>query len=211
MNVILADDHVMLREGLRSALQTLGREVAVHEASTLSAVMQCLERVQANLVILGLEMPGMADYGPIGQTKNMEPTAKCVVLSAKCDRQFALGAIAAGADGYIPKQMSQGAMVSALKLVMAGETYVPSMVIQAVDHGAERAERSRGGGLTRRERDVLLLLRNGMSNKAIANRLGISDVTVKTHLSQTFRKLGVHNRLQAMRLMLERSPMLASD
>lgn len=201
----------MLREGLRSSLLSLGDEVAVHEASCVSAVLQCLQHIRPHLVIIGVETPCTSGFGLIGRTKAAEPAAKCVVLSGTCDKQFALGALTAGADGFIPKHMSQGAMISALKLVMAGEVFIPSVVIQAGERRAERHAEAPKGQLTRRERDVLLLLRNGLSNKAIANRLGISDVTVKTHLSQTFRKLGVHNRLQAMRLMFETSSVAASD
>lgn len=202
MNILFADDHVMVREALRPFLLRLDDGVEIHEAGSMVEVMRELDRARPGLVVLDLRMPGMNGMAGIRQVKAHSPAAKCAILSAVCDKRVALDAIAAGADGFIPKQLSGGAMVSALQLIMAGETFIPSLVLQASEQtGLHRP--LEGWGLTKRERDILDLLKDGLSNKGIANRLGVSDVTVKSHLGNAFRKLGINNRMQAIRLMLD--------
>lgn len=202
MEILFADDHVMVREALRPFLLRVDGCSEIHEAGSMAEVMSQLDRIRPDLVVLDLKMPGMNGVGGVRQVKARNPAAKCAILSAVCDRRVALDAIAAGADGFIPKQLSGGAMVSALHLILAGETFIPSLVLQS----SEPMTMSRsleGWGLTQRERDILGLLKDGLSNKGIANRLGVSDVTVKSHLGNAFRKLGIHNRMQAIRLMLD--------
>lgn len=201
MKIIFADDHVMLREALVPFLGRLDPNAEVHEAGSLAEVTVHLNRLSPDLIILDLKMPGMNGCEGIAQVRKRAPTAKCAILSAVSERQAALDAIAAGANGFIPKQLSGAAMVSALQLILAGEIFIPSLILQASnDPGPFPQSR---GALTQREQDILRLLKEGLSNKAIANRLGVSDVTIKTHLSNAFRKIGVQNRLQAMRLLME--------
>lgn len=204
MEILFADDHVMLREALRPFLLRLDQAAEVHEAGCMSEVLDHLEHGEPSLVVLDLRMPGMNGVQGIKQVKERRPAAKCAILSAICEKRVALETIAAGADGFIPKQLSGGAMVSALQLIMAGETFLPSLILQGDDDTAV-APAMADLRLTQRERDILDLLKDGLSNKGIANRLGVSDVTVKSHLGNAFRKLGVHSRMQAIRLMLDTS------
>jgi len=130
------------------------------------------------------------------------------MLSAMADREHVLEAIRLGADGFIPKHLSGAAMVSALQLVLSGERFIPAMLVDGHSGGAN-GESGSGeliGRLTPRERDILRLLREGHPNKVIANRLDVSEVTVKSHLGNVFRKLGVQNRLQAMKLLVDSEP-----
>lgn len=203
MKIVFADDHVMIREALKPFLMRLHETVEVHEAGCMTEVLAHLDRIQPALVLLDLNMPGMNGTQGIAQVKKRKPAAKCAILSASNDRQTALDSMAAGADGFIPKHLSGAAMVSALQLILAGERFIPSILFQAPEHGQTDDPLS-AYRLTHRENDILMLLKDGLSNKSIANRLGVSDVTVKTHLGNAFRKLGVQNRMQAIRLLLAR-------
>ena len=200
MKIIFADDHVMLREALRPFLLRLDPAATIYEAGSLAEVLNHLAVIDPALVILDLMMPGMDGCMGITEVLRRRPKCRCAVLSAVAERKAALAAIAAGAKGFISKQMSGTAMVSALQLVLAGETFVP---FQLFAPGAETAPPPVAEGFTPREYEVLTLLKDGLSNKGIANRLKVSEVTVKTHLGKAFRKLGVHTRTQALRLLFD--------
>jgi DNA-binding NarL/FixJ family response regulator len=210
MRVILADDHVMIREGLRPFVERLAPDIQVFEAGNMAEVVQHLRAAPADLAILDLRMPGMNGFQGLQVVKQMQPDMRCVILSALADREHVLEAIRLGADGFIPKHLSGAAMVSALQLVLSGERFVPSTLVDP--SGERHSVVSQDGGnevigrLTPRERDILRLLREGLPNKVIATRLDVSEVTVKSHLGNVFRKLGVQNRLQAMRMVVESEP-----
>jgi DNA-binding NarL/FixJ family response regulator len=209
MRIILADDHVMIREGLRPFIERIGPQVTVIEGGSFGEVLEHLKAPEPiDLVILDLKMPGMNGYQGLLTLRQLHPKLRCVILSAAADRDHVLEAIRLGADGFIPKHLSGAAMVSALQLVMSGERFIPSMLMDSA--GERRPMVGKGSEspnalsrLTPRERDILSLLREGLPNKVIANRLEVSEVTVKSHLGNAFRKLGVQNRLQAMRLLVD--------
>ncbi|MGE5506405.1 MAG: response regulator [Actinomycetota bacterium] len=211
MRIILADDHVMIREGLRPFIERLGVDVAVHEAGTMAEVAQLLRTGPFDLAVLDLRMPGMNGYQGLLTVKQNHPAMRVVILSALADREHVLEAIRLGADGFIPKHLSGAAMISALQLVLSGERFIPSTLVDSAGERHSVVVGESGGGevigrLTPRERDILRLLREGLPNKVIATRLDVSEVTVKSHLGNVFRKLGVQNRLQAMRLVVESEP-----
>lgn len=208
MRIILADDHVMIREGLRPFVERIAADAIVQEAGSFPDVLELLKDGPADLVILDLKMPGMNGYQGLVTLRQMFPQMRCVMLSAMADRDHVLEAIRLGADGFIPKHLSGATMVSALQLVLSGERFIPAMLLDKnSESGAEAGDGSDLiGRLTPRERDILRLLREGLANKVIANRLEVSEVTVKSHLGNVFRKLGVQNRLQAMRLLIDSEP-----
>ncbi len=209
MRIILADDHVMIREGLRPFIERLGPGVTVLEAGSLADAQAHLAAAEpVDLVILDLKMPGMNGMQGLTVLKQEHPGLRCVILSALADREHVIEAMRLGADGFIPKSLSGAAMVSALQLVLSGERFVPAMLVESATkpHGDGSSSEDLIGRLTPRERDILRLLREGLPNKVIASRLDVSEVTVKSHLGNVFRKLNVSNRLQAMRLMVENEP-----
>ncbi|MGE5514350.1 MAG: response regulator [Bacteroidota bacterium] len=208
MRIILADDHVMIREGLRPFVERIAAGTQVLEAGSFPEVIELLKGEPVDLVILDLKMPGMNGYQGLMTLRREYSSTRCVMLSAMADREHVLEAIRLGADGFIPKHLSGAAMVSALQLVLSGERFIPAMLVDG-SGGGNGADRNAGeliGRLTPRERDILRLLREGHPNKVIANRLDVSEVTVKSHLGNVFRKLGVQNRLQAMKLLVDSEP-----
>lgn len=208
MRIVLADDHVMIREGLRPFVERIATGTEVLEAGSLPEVVGLLKGGPVDLVILDLKMPGMNGFQGLVTLRRDFPSVRCVMLSAMADREHVLEAIRLGAEGFIPKHLSGAAMVSALQLVLSGERFIPAMLVDG-GNGQAGGDASAGeliGRLTPRERDILRLLREGYPNKVIANRLDVSEVTVKSHLGNVFRKLGVQNRLQAMKLLVDSEP-----
>lgn len=208
MRIILADDHVMIREGLRPFVERIAAGTKVLEAGSFPEVVELLKAGAVDLVILDLKMPGMNGFQGLVTLRREYPAVRCVMLSAMADREHVLEAIRLGADGFIPKHLSGAAMVSALQLVLSGERFIPAMLVDGSNAvgGADQTAGELIGRLTPRERDILRLLREGHPNKVIANRLDVSEVTVKSHLGNVFRKLGVQNRLQAMKLLVDSEP-----
>ena len=211
MRVVLADDHVMIRDGLRPFIEKIEEGVQVLDAGSLGDALKHLSAGPVDLVILDLKMPGMNGLQGLTTIKQEYPGLRCVILSAVADRDHVLESIRLGADGFIPKSLSGAAMVSALQLIMSGERFIPAML---VDSNNRQSNSSSGDSLpedlisklTPRERDILRLLREGLPNKMIAARLEVSEVTVKSHLGNIFRKLQVQNRLQAMRMLVDSEP-----
>ncbi|HLN23473.1 MAG TPA: response regulator transcription factor [Patescibacteria group bacterium] len=206
--MIIADDHVMFREGMRPFLERLAPEVEILEAGSLAEVMGHLGTGGAvGLVVLDLKMPGMVGSAGIRKIKDAHPPVPIVILSAVVDRLQVVESINSGASGFIPKRLSGAAMLSALQLVLAGERFVPYLALATDDEdgGGETPMPKHSANLsmlTRREKEILTLLKDGLSNKTIAGRLTVSEVTVKSHLCSIFRKMGVQNRVQAIRCFL---------
>lgn len=207
MRVVLADDHELVRSGLRFYLERLAPEVAILEAATLEEALTAAKTAPADLIILDLTMPGMNGTAGLEQMRTRHPNVPLVVLSGRTGREDIMGALNRGANGYLPKTLSGKAMLAALRLVLSGETYVPSILMEERSRpGGGRSEPGAAPGmdaLTERERDVLDFLCQGKSNKEIARDLAIREVTVKVHVGNIMRKLGASNRTQAVRLALD--------
>lgn len=205
MDIVLADDHNLVREGLKPFLERLGDSVTVIEASDVDGALAGAANAQdLRLVILDLMMPGMNGFAGLEAMHRAAPGVPVVILSGHLTRSDVLAAIAAGAAGYIPKTISGTALVSALRLVLAGERYLPSAVLA----GAEEAEAAAPApsafrSLSDREREVLGHLVNGMTNKEIARQLSLQEITVKVHVRNIYRKIGAANRAQAVKIAME--------
>ena len=197
MRILIGDDHAVIRDCLRQVCQQFEADVGVLEAASYREVLDHLAAgPDVDLVILDLCMPGMGALDGLDAVRRAYG-GRIAVISAIEDRGTVKAVLARGVAGYIPKRLGLEAIGSALRLTLAGETFVPSLMLADPEIGASRHVSS---SLTGREREVLALLRNGLSNKGIARQLNLSEVTVKTHLSNAFRKLGVHNRVQAARV-----------
>lgn len=213
MNVLLADDHRLVRDGLKLLIARLGDDIEILEADDFRQALSIAESTEdLDLIILDLFMPGMNGLAGLDRMCGARPDVPVVILSGTFERKLVLDALMRGAQGYIPKTLSGKAMLSALQLIVSGEKFVPSIILD--DDGASHSAVTGQGAapvpldnpihkLTRRERDVLSLLAEGHPNKEIARRLGLKEVTVKVHLKGVFRKLGASNRTQAVRIAME--------
>src|SRR3972149_3260846 len=208
MNILLADDHDLVRETIRFFLEKIDPGMKVIEARTFDAALEAADRTPSlSLIILDLKMPGMRGFGGLDVMRQRFPDVPTVIISGFVGREDVMEAIQRGAAGVIPKTLSSKAMLGALRLVLAGETFVPSMVTRdaEAEEGEDDGKISDTGliqDLTAREREVLKLLVAGLTKKEIGKQLGIQEVTVKLHLRGIFRKFSVTNRTQALRIAI---------
>ncbi len=201
--VLLADDHPMVREGLRLFLETTGIIDVVGEARTgVEAVDRTLE-LQPDVVLMDLVMPEMDGVQATKQLRERGFAGAVVVLTSFVDDAKIGSALAAGASGFLLKDLQPHELAQSIELAARGEPVLhPEVTRRIMQRMAEQSPASRGEGarhdrLTPREQEVLRLLVQGLSNKEIAHAAGISEKTVKTHVSSILAKLGLQDRTQA--------------
>jgi len=202
IELLVADDHDLIRDMFAQLVGDLSSDVRVHHAGTLP---QALEVARASnsltLILLDLRMPGMNGLTGLRLMRETRPDVPVIVMSGDADAEIARMALQAGAAGFIPKTMRAAAMLNALRLVLSGGRYIPEQVIQ--DSNSPPRDQVAGfEALIPRELDVLRHLVKGFSNKEIGRELELSEVTVGLRLRSVYRKLGVRNRGQAIRLVL---------
>ena len=198
--IALADDHPIVRAALRAALASLGSDTRFLEASDAASTLALVEsEPDIDLLLMDLHMPGVEGTATVRAIRERVPQLPVAVVSADEDATMVAELLRLGVCGFIPKSDSSNVIVSAVRLILAGGTYVPPRLVSAAGHLPTAAS---GGdddrlGLTGRQFDVLRLLGQGMSNKLIARELGITEGTVKVHLLAVFRVLNVRNRTAA--------------
>lgn len=198
MRILLADDHVLVRDALKSYIERLADDATVHAVSSFPEAYAVAQREAGlELIILDLRMPGMNGLEGLTRMRTLRPNTPVVIMSGLARPQDISEALDSGAAGFFPKTLNGAALVSAVRLVLAGERFVPS-----TDHALATAvepqlDSETTGSLTTREREVLDLLTKGLSNKEIARQLDLQEVTIKLHVRGVCRKLGAKNRTQA--------------
>lgn len=201
MKLLIVDDHPVLREGLAALLRQAGADTEVLLASDASEGLALIgEHADLDVVVLDLMMPGMSGWRAISEFGRKRPELPVIVLSSSEDPQDARKALALGALGYVPKSASQHVLLSAIRIVLNGDLYVPPLVLA---EGADAADRQSGRAepnaarLTTRQIEILTMVSKGQPNKTIAATLDLSEKTVKAHITAIFRALNVVNRTQA--------------
>lgn len=212
MNILLADDHDLVRDGITSFLHTAAPDVTVAQAKDFAEALAIVNGEQPiDLTILDLNMPGMNGLSGLTVMRQKFPDVPVVILSGSVKRSDVLNALEHGASGYLPKTLSGKSLINALRLVLSGEKYIPSALLED-DGGTIRPGEIDLDGLepdnplrqlTNREREVLALLTKGLSNKEIAKQLSVREITVKVHLTGIFKKLGAANRTQAVKIAMQ--------
>lgn len=201
MRILLADDHHLVREAIASYLTRAAADIVCIEASDFQQVRERLAGDTGfDLVILDYHMPGMNGLAGLDEVKQSLPQIPIAILSGAMDAQAAERALERGAAGVIMKNLRGTALLTALRLMAAGETYVPRSVVDALP--GRRAARPSFDNLTPRELDCIEHLVRGSPNREIAERLAISEITVKLHLNSAFKKMGARNRSDAVRIAM---------
>jgi DNA-binding NarL/FixJ family response regulator len=197
MRVLLIDDHPLIQEIVPMVLAKALGKVSVATEGTLEAGLARASGGEApDLVLLDLGLPGCEGLEAMARFHLQFPELPLVVLSASCDRESIVGALEAGAAGYIPKTSKPEVMIAALKLIAAGSTYVPPEALEEPARGA--APRRASFDLTERQKEVLGLILKGYNNERIALELSIAPNTVKQHAHAIFTALGVSSRAEAV-------------
>lgn len=201
MRILIVDDHDLFRKGLRLLLSGFDAELVVMEAADC-AEATAMAGEPFDLVLLDLHMPGKSGLDALHSLRPSFESSPIVVLSGEDDPRQVRRAIDAGAAGFIPKSSTPDVLRSALRLVLADEVYLPAVALKGIDDDAGETATVTPGRLaetlSERQVDVLRKAVQGKANKVIARELGISEGTVKAHLSAAFRALGVHNRTEAV-------------
>ncbi len=193
--VLIADDHPLYCDALRAVVPQACPGADIREAASQDEVLAAAAGPRAfDLILLDLHLPGATGLSCLHALKRVAPATPIVIVSAVGDPKVMQDAVMAGASAFIPKSASSQVLINALKVILAGGTYMPTGIVAAL-RNAENS--SPHNDLTLRQRRVLELLATGLSNKHIARELQISEITVKAHVSAIFRKLGVTNRMQA--------------
>ncbi len=204
--VLLADDHAVVRAGIRNALEGLADLEIVGEVGDGPALFAALAQMQPDCLLIDVTMPDFDPVAAIRQIRASYPDMKVLVVSAYDDDIYVQGLLKAGVDGYHLKDQPLSDLRLAVQRVLAGERWISSRL---VDKLVAYAGVPSTPLLTARQRDLLRLLQQGLDNQTIAQRLELSVKTVENHLSRLYRQLGVQSRLEAVNYVLQHPEVLA--
>ncbi len=197
-SIVLAEDHRLLREGIKALLQAEKNLHVIGEAENGLEAIRCVEKHAPDLILLDLSMPKMSGISVIKEIKSRFPEVKILALTIHESDQYVLEAFQSGADGYCLKDASRDELLIAIESVLNGKTYISPGISESVMLGYLEGKRNFRGStawdtVTQREKDVLKLIGEGYRNKEIADFLKISVKTVEKHRANIMKKLDLHN------------------
>ena len=201
MRVLVAEDHALVRDGISSLLEAAGFEVVGQAGDGIEA-LEAIDQLLPDLVLMDISMPGMDGLEALRQIKAAYPTVKVVMLTVSEEDEDLFAALRGGADGYLLKSLDTSSFVESLRKLEGGDKAIDPSAVSRIVEGY--VELSRGSPqtekdvLTPREIELLDLVAAGLSNKAIAQKLSVSENTVKYHIRQILHKLAVQNRTEAV-------------
>lgn len=203
INVMIADDHVLVREGLKQLLELeTDIDVIAQAGDGKEAVQQALEYTP-DVVLLDINMPRMNGIEVLRRFKDLGVKSKVIMLTIHEDKEYLFETMKIGANGYVLKDSDSDSLIKAIKGVNNGETYIQpsisSLLVEDMDRKDNESNKEllKIKSLTKREYEVLTLIAEGLSNRSIADKLYISEKTVKNHVSSILKKLEVNDRIQA--------------
>ena len=205
MKVLVVDDHVLIREALRGLLaELIGSATIVEAPDSRQAMQRVAEHADLDLILLDPNLPDRSGFDVLAELRERYPAISVVMLSASSDRDDITRALELGALGFIPKSASREVMLSAFKLILSGGIYVPPEILSrsqpapAAPAPSGRPPSAAELGLTQRQMDVLALMMQGKSNKAICRTLDLAEPTVKNHVTAILKALKATNRTEAV-------------
>ena len=209
IRLLLADDHAVVRSGLRLLLEAQPDLVIVGEAENGEEAIRRTAELQPDVVLMDIEMPGMNGIEAARRIKVQSPGTSVLALTMYEDDQYFFEMLRAGASGYVPKRAAPDELASAIRAVSRGEVFIhPSLAGRLVQDYLQRrdmeVQEQAAGDLTPREQEVLTLIAQGLSNNEIADQLVISAKTVDRHRENIMRKLNLHNRVDLVKYALRK-------
>lgn len=197
--VMIADDHSLIREGIKQLLEFDGSIQVVSEASNGVECLDKLENYIPDILLLDINMPEKNGLEVLDEIKKKDYDIKVLILTVHNELEYLLKAVDIGVDGYILKDSESAELKRAIQSIMSGENYIQASLIPALNNRLANRDidKDKIDSLTSRELEVLIQVANGMINKEIATNLNISERTVKNHVSNIFKKIDVSDRTQA--------------
>ncbi len=204
MNILIIDDHQLFAESLKALLQKLDTSMYVTHALNANAALEHLKsKEQPDLILLDINLPGINGFSLMNQFQKMNVWSPVLVLSAAESPSIIKTAIQNGALGFIAKSCNSHSLMTAIQTVIKGDIYIPAQNTQQDDDLSTYNDNATVFHITNRQKEILHLLAQGLVNKEIASNLGISANTVKAHLYEIFRSLGVKNRTAAVKVAIK--------
>lgn len=191
IQVVLADDHALVRAGIRALIERIDRVEVVGEAGDGLQALALIEKLGPDVVLLDLTMPGLSGFEVLKETSERFPDVNMIVLSVHDSEEYALHALRSGAVGYLPKSAASAELEVAIERVLRGEKYVSPSV--APEASLEFSKDETLAELTPRQMEVLTLVAHGSSTREVARALNIAVKTVETHRAQLMERLNIHD------------------
>jgi DNA-binding NarL/FixJ family response regulator len=203
ISCLLVDDHSIVREGLRRVLSQADDMVVVGEASTGETAIDMAGRRRPDVVLMDARMPGVGGIVATQRLVGAHPEVRVIMFTAHAEQDLLWEALDAGAQGFVLKDSDSGALVDAIRQIVAGDPYVDPRL--APDFLRQVHRPRQGGALSAREREILQMLADGYSNREVSERLVVSVETVKTHVKHILAKLEAEHRTQAVAIGIRQS------
>jgi DNA-binding NarL/FixJ family response regulator len=215
--ILLADDHVMFRRGVRSIIQGMDNVEVVGEAGDGLELLRLVQEIHPDLVILDISMPNLRGLEATRELKIMDPGVKVLILSMHKDREYLYHALTAGAEGYLLKEDADGELFSAIETLRSGGTFISSLLSAQMANifvekfrAAGEAPKAPEELLTVREREILKLIAEGKSSKEIGTLLFISSRTVQHHRANLMRKLNIKKTADLVKYAIQKGYIMAT-
>lgn len=209
IRILIADDHSIVREGVRMILASQRDFDVVGEAASGEQALELIETLHPDVVVMDISMPGIGGIKATEQIKQRHPSINVLALTMHEDENYVFRLLRAGASGYVLKRAAAQDLVTAVRAASRGEAFLyPSVAQKVIADYLKRVEageeKDRYDGLTEREREILTLIAGGSSNQEIAKQLYISIKTVQTHRAHILEKLGLHDRTELVRYAIRK-------
>ena len=215
--ILLADDHVMFRRGVKSLIQKMDNVEVVGEAGDGLELLQLLKNIHPHLVIMDISMPNLRGLEATREIKILDPGIKVLILTMHKDREYLYHALTAGAEGYLLKEDADGELISAIKTLRRGGTFIsPLLSNQMADifvnkfQAGDKPRTTPGEPLSIRERQILKLIAEGKSSKEIGELLFISSRTAQHHRANIMRKLNLKKTTDLVKYAIQKGYVMAS-
>jgi two-component system, NarL family, response regulator NreC len=210
IRMVLADDHVIVRQGFQQLLSQQADFAVVGEAGDGATTLRLVKELQPDVLVLDMVMPGLSGLEVLGQMQQTSPQTRVVILSMHDDRGYVLRALRSGALAYLLKESSAQELIQAIRLVMSGRHYLSAPlvehVIAACLHPEPISPVDCYAALSSREREVLRLIGDGLTNHQIAVTLVVNRRTIDTYRRRLIKKLGLHSQIELLRYALRHTP-----
>lgn len=204
INILIADDHVLLRQGLKQIIELEEDMKVIYQASDGEEAYNAAKKISPDIILMDINMPNINGIKAAKMLKNDNPKNKIMFLTIYNDKEYLMEALKIGVEGYILKDADSDELIKAIRTISNGGVYIhPSLVSEIENLDTDECKKE----LTDREMQILSLIAEGYSNKEIADKLFLSEKTVKNHVYNIFRKLDVKDRTQAAIYLLKNNNM----